>query len=159
MGFSERIGATGDSLRIKNNEWYIARSFNQQTDIKVFRVNESDEIEFFSVPGIAGDKFVLMSQFEELEERVAILEAIVESITAGNINIVPFTLSPVEISAKSVTLPQAPLPGTALIMPASGIPQLQNVNFQVTGTTVSWSGYELENQFADGDKIKIIYMF
>ena len=70
MAYKERIGATGDSLRIKNNEWYIARSADQTRDICIFRVNVLDQIEFCSVPSVDGDSFVLMSQFEELEERV-----------------------------------------------------------------------------------------
>ncbi len=159
MAFTERIGATGDSLRIRNNEWYIARSNDGQSDIKIFKLNTDDEIEFFTLPNVQGDNLVLLSQFQELEERVAILEEIVGSITAGNINIVPYTLSGVEIAAKAVTLPQSPLPGKALLIPANGIPQLQDVDFEVTGNVLSWDGYALENQLADGDAIKIIYMF
>lgn len=159
MAFTERLGATGDSLRIRNNEWYIARSFNGQTDIKVFKVNEADEIEFFSTPSVQGDSFVLESQFQALEERVAILEEIIGSITAGNINIVPFTLTNLEITSKSVTLPQTPLPGKALLIPASGIPQLVDVDFTITGNVLSWNGFSLENQLAVNDAIKIIYMF
>jgi hypothetical protein len=159
MAFKERIGATGDSLRIKNNEWYIARSFNGQTDIKIFRVNVNDEIEFFTRPSMMGDDFVLMSEFESLEERVAILEAIVASISAGNINIVPLQLSSVEISSKSVILPQVPLSGTAMIIPENGIPQLQGVDFNVTSNVISWDGMPYQEVAQIGDDVKIIYMF
>jgi hypothetical protein len=160
MAYKERIGATGDSLRIKNNEWYIARSVTEQLDIKVFKVNLLDQIEFFSVPSVAGDSFVLMSQFEALEERVAILEAIVASLTAGDINIVAKTLTPLEISSKSIVLPNAPLgTNTAMIMPANGIPQLQGVDFNIIGNVLSWSGMPYEDVAQTGDQIKIIYMF
>ena len=160
MAYKERIGATGDSLRIKNNEWYIARSFNQTTDIKIFRVNVLDQIEFFTVPSVGGDSFVLMSQFEDLEERVAILEAIVGALSAGEINIVPYTLSAANIVDKFIILPQTPLPtSTALIMPENGIPQLQDVDFQVTGNVLSWSGLPYELVAQANDRIKVMYMF
>lgn len=160
MAYKERIGATGDSLRIKNNEWYIARSVTEQYDIKIFRVNLLDQIEFFSVPNVAGDSFVLMSQFEELEERVAILEAIVGALSAGDINIISRELTPLDISAKSLTLPNAPLAtNTALIVPANGIPQLQGVDFSISGDILSWNGMPYEDVAQAGDQIKIIYMF
>ena len=160
MAYKERIGATGDSLRIKNNEWYIARSVTEQLDIKVFRVNLFDQIEFFSVPNVAGDSFVLMSQFQALEERVAILEAIVGALTAGDINIIARQLTPLDISSKSVTLPNTPLAtNTAMIIPANGIPQLQGVDFNITGNILSWSGMPYEAVAAAGDQVKIIYMF
>jgi hypothetical protein len=160
MAYKERIGATGDSLRIKNNEWYIARSFNQDTDIKIFRVNVLDQIEFWSVPSVNGDSFVLQSQFEELEERVAILEEIVESISAGDVNIVAYELTPQNITDKFIILPQSPLPtSTALIMPEEGIPQLQDVDFQVVGDVLDWDGLPYELVAQAGDNIKVMYMF
>lgn len=160
MAYTERIGATGDSLRIKNNEWYIARSYLGQTDIKVFRVNILDQIEFFSVPNVAGDSFVLQSQFQALEERVAILEAIVGGLTAGDIEIFPTVLTPLNVSSKSITLPNPILANnTAMIIPANGIPQLQGVDFNITGSQIIWSGMPYEAVAADGDVVKIIYMF
>jgi hypothetical protein len=160
MAYRERIGATGDSLRIKNNEWYIARSVTEQLDIKVFKVNLLDQIEFFSVPSVAGDSFVLMSQFEALEERVAILEAIVGALSAGDINIVARQLSSLDVSTKSITLPQTPLAtNTAMIIPQDGVPQLQGVDFNVAGDILSWSGMPYEQVAQTGDQIKIIYMF
>lgn len=159
MAYKERIGATGDSLRIKNNEWYIARSVTEQSDIKVFRVNLLDQIEFFAVPNVGGDSFVLMSEFEELEERVAILEAIVSSITAGNINIVPTAWSAGNIVDKKYVLPQTPLPGTTLIIPDSGIPQLSGEAFDVVGNEIQWGGKSYEQIAEVGDVVKIVYMF
>ena len=160
MAYNERIGATGDSLRIKNNEWYLARSANQQSDIKVFKVNLLDQIEFFSVPNVAGDAFVLMSQFEQLEERVAILEAIVASLSAGNVNIVAKTITPLDILAKSVTLPSEPIASnTALLIPADGIPQLQGVDFNIVGSVLSWNGMPYDDVVASGDQVKIIYLY
>jgi hypothetical protein len=160
MAYKERIGATGDSLRLKNNEWYIARSVTEQSDIKVFRVNLLDQIEFFGVPNVAGDSFVLMSQFEELEERVAILEAIIGSLSAGNINIVSRELTPLDISSKSFILPNMPLStSSAIIVPANGIPQLQGVDFEVEGNVLYWSEMPYEEVAQAGDNIKIIYMF
>jgi hypothetical protein len=159
MAYQQRIGATSDSLRIRNNEWYVARSFDGNSDIKIFRVNTSDEIEFCAVPSVNGDSFVLMSQFEELEERVAILEAIVETISAGDINIVPHTWTEANILAKSYTLPQSPLPGTAVIIPANGIPQLAGSAFNVVGNQIQWSGMPYEQIAEEGDVVKIIYMF
>jgi hypothetical protein len=160
MAYKERLGATGDSLRIKNNEWYVARSVTEQYDIKVFKVNLLDQIEFFSVPSVAGDSFVLQSQFEELEERVAILEAIVGAISAGDINIVARELSLLDISTKEIVLPQTPLAtSSAMIIPENGCPQLQGVDFDVTGNVLSWSGMPYELVASSGDKVKIIYMF
>lgn len=160
MAYKERIGATGDSLRIKNNEWYIARSVTEQLDIKVFKVNLLDQIEFYTVPNVAGDSFVLMSQFEELEERVAILEAIVGAISAGDINIVARTLTPLDISSKSVTLPNTPLAtNSGMIIPANGIPQLQGVDFNITGNVLDWNGMPYELIAQSGDQVKIVYMF
>lgn len=155
----EKLGASGDSLRLRNNEWYIARSFEQDADIKVFKVNQLNRIEFFTTPSVAGDEFVLMSTFLALEVRVAILEAIVSGITAGNINIVPFTLSPADIIAKSLTLPQAPIPGTSMIIPANGITQFGGIDFTVVGTTLSWNGSPFEGLAQAGDVIKVIYLF
>ncbi len=160
MAYNERIGATGDSLRIKNSEWYIARSANQQSDIKVFKVNLLDQIEFFSVPNVTGDSFVLMSQFDMLEERVAILEAIVGGLTAGDIEIFPAVLSALNVSSKSITLPNPILANnTAMIIPANGIPQLQGVDFNIAGSQIIWSGMPYEAVAAAGDVVKIIYMF
>jgi hypothetical protein len=160
MAYKERIGATGDSLRIKNNEWYIARSVTEQLDIRIFRVNLLDQIEFFSVPQVGGDSFVLLSQFEELEERVAILEAIVSSLSAGEINIVSKELTLLDISSKSVILPNVPLnTNSAIIIPANGIPQLQGVDFNITDNVLSWNGLPYEEVAQEGDKIKIIYLF
>jgi hypothetical protein len=101
-----------------------------------------------------------MSQFEELEERVAILEEIVESISAGDVNIVAYELTPQNITDKFITLPQSPLPtSTALIMPEEGIPQLQDVDFQVVDDVLDWDGLPYELVAQAGDNIKVMYMF
>lgn len=160
MAFKERLGATSDSLRIKNNEWFVARSVSEQSDIKVFRVNLLDQIEFLTVPNVGGDSFVLLSQFEELEERVAILEAIVAALSAGDINIISKTLTLLDITSKSIILPNEPLgTNSAMIIPANGIPQLQGVDFNISGNLLSWDGFPYEQIAQEGDQIKIIYMF
>jgi hypothetical protein len=156
----DRIGATGDSQRMRNNEWFLARSNNSRTDIRIFKVNNFDEIEFFSMPSIAGDSFVLQSQFQALEDRVAVLEAIVGSLTAGNVEIFPTVLTPLNVSSKSITLPNPALSNnTAMIIPANGIPQLQGVDFNIVGSQIIWSGMPYESVAADGDIVKIVYMF
>lgn len=160
MAFKERIGATSDSLRIKNNEWFVARSVTNNFDVKIFRVNTFDEIEFFSVPSVNGDSFVLQSQFEELEERVAILEEIVESLTQGDVHIEPYELSLTNILDKTIELPSTPLlSSTAIILPEKGIPQLQDVDFAVNNNIINWDGLPYENVAQVGDRIKVLYMF
>ena len=159
MAYKEKLGAMGDSLRIKNNEWYVGRSFAGQSDIKVFRVNELDQIEFHTVPRVNNVLLVTETQFQDLEERVAILEAIIGGITAGNTNIVPLTWTALDIISKAVILPQSPLSGTVVIIPAHGNPQVQNVDFIVTGDTLSWDGYPYEDIAEENDIVKIIYMF
>jgi len=52
---SERIGAKGESLRLRNNEWFIVRSADGASDIPVFRVNTLDVIEFLGGGGGGGD--------------------------------------------------------------------------------------------------------
>ena len=159
MAYQQRIGATGDSLRIKNDEWYIARSYDGSSDIRVFKVNTLDQVEFASVPNVDGDSFVLTSQFEELEERVAILEAIIFAINPGNINIINYVWTSGNISSKSFIAPQIPINSTAMIIPASGIPQLQGVDFVVSGNEISWDGMPYEAIAAEGDQVKIVYLF
>jgi len=47
---SEKIGAKGQSLRLKNNEYFVCRSADGVSDIPVFKVNASDEIEIVGTP-------------------------------------------------------------------------------------------------------------
>jgi hypothetical protein len=155
----ERLGATGDSLRIRNNEWFIARNYAQNGDVKIFRVNTNDEIEFFTIPKYQGSSFALDSQIAALQSQINYILSIINNISAGNINIVPFTLTPAQIAAKSVTLPQTPLPNTAIILPANGIPQLCGVDFSVSGNILSWNSQPFEDVAQAGDNIKILYMF
>lgn len=158
MGF-ERIGATGDSLRIKNNEWYIGRNYAQNGDIKVFRVNTLDQIEFFSRPNVAGDPVALQSQITAIEAQITYILSIIGGITAGNVNILPVTLSPAQITAKAITLPQTPIVGTAMIIPENGVAQFVDIDFTVTGTLLSWNGLPFEQLAEAGDVIKVVYLF
>jgi hypothetical protein len=44
-------------------------------------------------------------------------------------------------------------------MPEEGIPQLQDVDFQVVGDVLDWDGLPYELVAQAGDNIKVMYMF
>lgn len=159
MAIGNRIGATGDSQRIRNNDWLVFRSVDGRKDIKVLRVNILDEIEFFTVPKVGGDSLVLNSELTALADRVAILEAIVGGVSAGNTNIVPVTITSTMITNKGLDLPQQPISGSIVMFTPNGIPLLSEADFSVVGTLLSWSGFELESQLEEGTILKIVYMF
>lgn len=57
---------------------------------------------------------------------------------------------------KSVELSRAPtFPGTVTLVPVGGIPQLNGVDFQVSGNVVSWNGLGLDN-FLEEEEVLII---
>lgn len=159
MAISDRIGATGDSQRIRNNDWFVFRSANGRQDINVFKVDTNNDIIFFNVPKIGSDELALKSQVTALELRVATLESIVGGVSAGNTNIVPVTITLAMISAKGVGLPQTPISGSIVMFTPNGIPLLSESDFSVVGNFLSWDGFELESQIEEGTILKIVYMF
>lgn len=57
---------------------------------------------------------------------------------------------------KSVQLSKAPtFPNTVTLVPVGGIPQLNGVDFQVSGNVVSWNGLGLDN-FLEEEEVLII---
>jgi len=159
MAAANRIGATGDSQRIRNNDWLLFRSADGRRDIKVLSVNLLDEIVFSMVPKVGSDSLVLNSELTVLIDRVAALEAVVNSISAGNINIVPVTITQDILIIKGIDLPQQPISGSIVMFTPNGIPLLSENDFSVVGTFLSWSGFELESQLEEGTILKIVYMF
>ena len=58
---NEKIGATGESLRIRNNDYSKSRSFDGASDIDIVKVNGLDQIEFASVPYANGLPLALIT--------------------------------------------------------------------------------------------------
>lgn len=61
------------------------------------------------------------------------------------------------VTAKQVTLPSTPT-SSVLLGIVNGTEQRQNVDFIVTGTTLSWVGLALELLVAEGDCFAISYV-
>lgn len=51
---AERLGATGKSLRLKNNVYSLGRNAQQNADIEVFKINLLNQIQFKTVPYVNG---------------------------------------------------------------------------------------------------------
>jgi len=61
-----------------------------------------------------------------------------------------------DILNKSVQLSKAPtFPSNVTLLPVGGIPQLNGVDFQVSGNVVSWNGLGLDN-FLEEEEVLII---
>lgn len=76
----------------------------------------------------------------------------------GDYNVQKFTLTPTDITNKTVTLTQTPtvLALTRLIV-ITGLEQDYGTDFTVSGTTLSWNGLGLESLLESGDKLVIVY--
>lgn len=69
-----------------------------------------------------------------------------------------FTLTAAQIASGEVQLPQAPpYPDSVRLVPEGGIEQVNGVDYQVVGTTLSWKGKELESLLEVGERILLIY--
>jgi len=68
------------------------------------------------------------------------------------------TLNSGQIAAKSVTLTSAPTTVTLTrLVPIGGIEADYGVDFQVSGSTLSWNGLGLDGILASGDKLVVVY--
>jgi hypothetical protein len=69
-----------------------------------------------------------------------------------------FTLTSTELTSKSVTLSDAPnFPATVSLIPVGGIPQINGIDFSVTGQTLTWENLGLDNFLEVGDILVVQY--
>lgn len=71
-----------------------------------------------------------------------------------------FTLTTNDIASKQVVLANTPLNNglsTLTLVIIGGLEQYENIDFALTGKTVSWNGLPLENELTEGDIIRIKY--
>lgn len=155
----ERIGASGESLRVRNSDWFVYRSHNGRRDIKVFRVNELDEIEFFGVPEVGGERLLVQSDIASLISRVEALETALGVVGSAQFNIYPISLSQEVLDSKEIVLPHAPIAGKIVMLIKDTLPQFGDVNFGVSGNVVSWEGYDLDEVLELGDDVRFIYLY
>jgi hypothetical protein len=156
MGF-EKMGATGESLRLKNNEWFIARSANGRKDIRIFKVDDEDNIHFHSMP-IVNDKLLVDSSvIQALVERIEALENSSGGSDEGSVKMLSLSITQEMLDSKNYALPQIPSGGKIVLLPNIGVPQISGEDFSLTNEIISWDGYDLENILALNDKLIIIY--
>lgn len=156
MGF-ERMGATGESLRLKNNEWFIARSANGRKDIKIFKVDENDNIQFYSTPLVNDEPLASPSVVQDLIDRVEALENSSGGGGTGNVKMLSISITQEMLITKNYALPQNPSDGKIVLLPNIGVPQISGEDFSLTDNVISWNGYALENSLSLDDKLIIIY--
>lgn len=69
-----------------------------------------------------------------------------------------FVLSSSDISAKYITLSNAPKkPESVSLFPSGGLQQVNGVDFDVVGSVVSWAGLGLDGFLEENDRIIIHY--
>ncbi len=79
-------------------------------------------------------------------------------IGAGQTDKEVLQLTEQNIISKSVVLSKSPsFPQIVSLIPAGGIPQLNGVDFQVSGNVLSWSGLGLDNFLEVGETLLIQY--
>ena len=70
------------------------------------------------------------------------------------------TVTPAHLSAKAITLTNAPLSGyNVTILPRNGCPQFLNEDFVIDGLTLTWDGYGLDGLLEVGDILQVSYFF
>lgn len=107
---NEKIGAIGESLRLRNNEYFVCRSADGSTDIPVFRVNALNVVEILGgTPAIWGAISGSMSNQLDLTAALNAKENL--SNKAIDFSVINDTLYPSvkAVNDKIATLPQ-PLP-------------------------------------------------
>lgn len=68
------------------------------------------------------------------------------------------TLSATNITNKKIVLESAPInPLSVSLIPDGGIPQRNEIDFEVIGNEVSWSGMGLDGVLEDGETIFLTY--
>lgn len=76
----------------------------------------------------------------------------------GSLIVQPETLSAGQISAKQITLSIPPInPSAVLLEIQGGTPVFFNVDYTVTGTTLSWAGLGLDGFIEEGELIRAVY--
>jgi len=71
-----------------------------------------------------------------------------------------FTLTASDIASKQVVLANTPLnngSSTLTLTIIGGLEQYENLDFTLTDKTISWNGFPLENELAEGDKLRVKY--
>jgi hypothetical protein len=80
-------------------------------------------------------------------------------VPTGAFNLEYRTLTSGEISAKSLTLLNAPFSANLTIVDLiGGSPQIFNVDFTVAGTSLSWTGLGLDGILSSGDILRVQYL-
>ena len=67
------------------------------------------------------------------------------------------TLSAGEAAAKSLTLASTPAVPNKVTLVWEGVTQFYGDDFTVSGNTLSWSGTDLDDKLASGDRLVITY--
>ncbi len=67
------------------------------------------------------------------------------------------TLSPGEATAKSLTLSSTPSAPSEVTLAWEGVAQFYGDDFTVSGSTLSWSGTDLDDKLVSGDRLVITY--
>lgn len=90
-------------------------------------------------------------------------------LTVGNPSITPITsdfsqyfhtVTAGEITAKQITLPNAPIVANETVLDViGGTSQQYSIDYSVSGTTLTWNGYALDGQVTAGDILRILYFY
>lgn len=71
-----------------------------------------------------------------------------------------FTLNNAQFTNKEVVLSQNPLQDNQVILDiVGGVPQNYGTDFQVSGTTLTWNGLDLDVTLCEGSIIRVIYKY
>lgn len=155
----ERIGASGESLRVRNSDWFVYRSYNGRRDIKVLRVNSLDQIEFMEIPTVGDQSLLVRSDISSLESRIQALESALGMVGASRFDIYATKITSEILATKQLVLPQAPISGKIVMLIRDTLPQFGGVDFEISGSTVSWNGYELTELIELDDDVRLIYLY
>ena len=78
----------------------------------------------------------------------------------GNQDVVYHTLNASEVTAKQITLPNTPTTSSKVMLDIiQGSSQHYGVDFTVSGTTLSWSGLNLDGNLNANDVLRINYLY
>lgn len=148
--FEDR-GIKGSKIRLSNNSWFVSSSFDNKSDIPVFRVNEANQIEFADLPYVKDIGRLSVGG----------------SSSGGDGNgqgyflAEKFTITSTMIATKSLTLQKTPsTPANVMILPSGGPAQTVEANdFTVNGNIISWAGKNLDGLLSVNDKVTVLVPF
>lgn len=84
----------------------------------------------------------------------------VSALGASNFKVEYYTLDLAAVTAKSVTLANAPLTANQVMLDViSGGPQVYSEDFTISGSLLSWSGLALDGILSVGDKLRVSYSY